>query len=168
MPIWLELVLIFQIKHFLADYPLQRPYMLKKFLPSWDFFPSLSLHCAVHGSITFLILLAYDSTHLWYLAIADFVVHFIMDRLKAGPKYLGRYKPLTPIEFKRHVSLKVFVQGLTIPTSDGPEVLAEWFEKVDKERKQRLFSNTLFWWSLGLDQMVHHVTHYAIIWWMLY
>ncbi len=28
-------------------------------------------------------------------------------------------------------------------------------------------SNDFFWWSVGLDQMVHHCTHYAIIWCLL-
>lgn len=27
----------------------------------------------------------------------------------------------------------------------------------------KLQSNKFFWWSLGLDQMVHHLTHYIII-----
>lgn len=25
-------------------------------------------------------------------------------------------------------------------------------------------SNKLFWWALGFDQMIHHLTHYFIIW----
>jgi len=29
-------------------------------------------------------------------------------------------------------------------------------------------SNSFFWWSVGLDQGVHHLTHYAIIAWILY
>jgi hypothetical protein len=27
-------------------------------------------------------------------------------------------------------------------------------------------SNDRFWWSLGLDQMVHHLTHYAVIYYV--
>jgi hypothetical protein len=28
-------------------------------------------------------------------------------------------------------------------------------------------SKSSFWICLGVDQMVHHLTHYAIIWWLL-
>lgn len=28
---------------------------------------------------------------------------------------------------------------------------------------KRIKSNTYFWWALGLDQMVHHLTHYVFI-----
>jgi hypothetical protein len=27
--------------------------------------------------------------------------------------------------------------------------------------------NKFFWWALGVDQMVHHLTHYAIIWFII-
>lgn len=111
------LLLIFQVKHFLADYPLQTTWMLGKFRPDWSFFWPLTLHCLVHTWFTAVIVTAIDPTK-WWLAIVDFVIHFVMDRIKAGPKYLGRYNV--------------------------------------KEKQ--------FWWSLGLDQSVHHLTHYFIIW----
>lgn len=111
------LLLIFQVKHFLADYPLQTTWMLGKFKPDWSFFWPLTLHCLVHAWFTAVIVTAIDPTK-WWLAVVDFVIHFVMDRIKAGPKYLGRYNV--------------------------------------KEKK--------FWWSLGLDQSVHHLTHYFIIW----
>lgn len=111
------LLLIFQVKHFLADYPLQTTWMLGKFRPDWSFFWPLTLHCLVHAWLTAVIVTAIDPTK-WWLAVVDFVIHFVMDRIKAGPKYLGRYNV--------------------------------------KEKQ--------FWWSLGLDQSVHHLTHYFIIW----
>lgn len=28
---------------------------------------------------------------MWWLGVLDFAVHFIVDRLKSGPRYLGRF-----------------------------------------------------------------------------
>jgi hypothetical protein len=128
--IWL-LLLYFQLKHFVADYPLQVPYMLKKFLPGWDFILPLSAHCGVHAALTLIPVLMLKPS-LWWLALADFAIHFVMDRIKASPKMLGRFKALTAKDF---------------PTASAA--------------MKRY--NTFFWWSLGFDQMVHHLTHYLII-----
>jgi hypothetical protein len=111
------LLLIFQIKHFAADFPLQLHYMLKKVSAEWDFFLPLALHCLVHALLSLCILI-YFKPSLWYLAVMDFVVHFTMDRIKAGPRYLGRFSDI---------------------------------------------SRSSFWIALGFDQMVHHFTHYYII-----
>lgn len=112
-----SLLILFQLKHFLADYPLQGKYMLGKFKDSGWVAP-LSAHCGVHAFFTLCISLALVS---WEYAIAlacfDFVVHFIMDRVKASPRLLGRYAP----------------------------------------------TESKFWYALGFDQMVHHLTHYAIV-----
>jgi hypothetical protein len=27
-------------------------------------------------------------------------------------------------------------------------------------------SNTLFWWALGFDQLIHHLTHYVIVFYL--
>ncbi len=115
------LLIVFQIKHFIADFPLQREYMLKKVSPSWDFVLPLVLHSGVHAVFTLAICLTYRPA-LWWLALMDFVIHFIMDRIKSGPRYLGRYN--------------------------------------DKNRAG-------FWNALGIDQMVHHLTHLWIIWALL-
>jgi hypothetical protein len=116
----MTLFCIFQLKHFLADFPLQGKYMLGKFKPGWDFLGPLSFHCLVHSLLTMAIVTYFTSDVLLArkLAFMDFWIHFFMDRIKAGPKYLGRYKDM-----------------------------------YDKK----------FWWCLGLDQMVHHLTHYFII-----
>jgi hypothetical protein len=112
------LLVIYQLKHFICDYPLQNAYMLGKFKESGWVKPLLA-HTGIHAIATFLIAFAF--TNLFFLSLSlaafDLVVHFIMDRVKASPKMLGR------------------------------------FDIKDKR----------FWWSLGLDQMVHHLTHYAII-----
>lgn len=112
------LLVAFQIKHFLADYIYQNAYMLGKFKEKGWVLPLLS-HVSFHGAFTIAIAAFYVAN--WWivlgLALFDMTIHFIMDRIKASPKMLGR------------------------------------FNTTQKE----------FWWSLGLDQMVHHLTHYAII-----
>lgn len=112
------LLVIFQIKHFIGDFPLQREYMLKKVLPGWEFVVPLATHCLVHAVLTLAIVLPI-SLKFWWLAVVDFVVHFIMDRIKSGPRYLGRF---------------------TDRSAAG------------------------FWNAFGLDQMVHHLTGFYIIW----
>ena len=111
------LLVLYQLKHFLADYPLQTAYMLGKFKEvGWKL--PLSAHCLVHSLMTFAICLIFtDVTFTLMMVALDFSMHFLMDRLKASPNHLGRFK----IEQKE------------------------------------------FWWALGLDQMVHHLTHYFII-----
>ncbi len=114
----LFLVIVFQIKHFAADFPLQNRYMLQKTRSDWSFIPPLALHCAIHAMIT-LMIVSFIDVSLWWLALVDFVVHFTMDRIKAGPRYLGRFKDTSSVGF---------------------------------------------WMSFGIDQMVHHFTHYWITW----
>jgi len=111
------LLILFQIKHFVADYPLQGAYMLGKFKREGWVLP-LAAHCGVHAVFTFAIATAFADVKLAVVAaVIDFVLHFAMDRLKASPDMMGRFKP------------------------DNPK----------------------FWYALGFDQMVHHVTHYLII-----
>lgn len=106
------LLVIFQIKHFVADFPLQFPYMLRKFSPKWDFFVPLSLHCAVHAVLTLVICFVYNPA-LWWLAIVDFVVHFVMDRIKSGPRYLGRFNDFNRSAFWITFGLDQMVHHLT-------------------------------------------------------
>ena len=135
------LLVIFQLKHFLADYPLQRPWMLGKFKPGIGFVLPLAAHCFVHGLLTWCIVgIAYAWRHgeqgyatSISLAVFDFCAHFVMDRVKASPKLMGRWKPLT----------------------------AETYPTATKAARR---SNRLFWDAIGFDQMVHHLTHYVIIW----
>lgn len=112
------LLVVFQLKHYLADFPLQNAYMLGKFKESGWILP-LTAHCVVHSVFT-LIIAAVVTGSVWvtvWVAVIDFVLHFMMDRIKASPNMLGRYKP---------------------------------------DQKE-------FWWTLGVDQMFHHLTHYLII-----
>ncbi len=111
------LLLVFQLKHFLSDYPLQNKYMLNKERADWGFLLPLMSHSLVHASITLVILLVFRA-ELWWIFLFDFSVHFIMDRIKSGPKYWGRYNNV---------------------------------------------KKASFWRCFGIDQMVHHLTHYVVI-----
>ncbi len=144
----LVLLVVFQLKHFLADFPLQKEWMLGKFSEDWRvWILALVAHAGVHAFGTFGISLLFMAQTRGYplaiglslgLALLDFAVHFAMDRIKASPRLLGRFKALSASEFR------IVVQAPDFYWKD-------------------IRSNRLFWWSLGLDQMVHHLTHYAII-----
>jgi hypothetical protein len=106
------LLVIFQLKQFIADFPLQREYMLRKVRPGWDFFLPLAMHSGVHAVFTLIIALAFKP-NLWWLAVVDFIVHFIMDRLKSGPKYLGRFHDLNRSSFWNVLGFDQMVHHLT-------------------------------------------------------
>jgi len=84
------LFVVFQLKQFLADFVFQSAYMLKKTADDLTFVGPLAAHCAVHAGITLAVALVVDPK-MWWLAPLDFVIHFAMDRIKAGPRYLGRF-----------------------------------------------------------------------------
>ena len=92
------LLIAFQIKHYLCDFPLQTKYMLGKFKEK-DWIKPLSAHCRMHTFFTLAIIIIYGfinpSTSTWVLLLApfDFIMHFIMDRIKASPKIWGKYTP---------------------------------------------------------------------------
>jgi len=109
------LLILFQAKHFIADFPLQNAYMLGKMKKHGWVIP-LAAHALVHACLTLLIVLA-TIPSLWWLAIVDFVVHFSIDRIKASPNLLNRWEVTSPC----------------------------------------------FWWVLGADQLLHHLTNYAFI-----
>ena len=167
--IWILLV-VFQLKHFIADYPLQTPYMLGKFKPSGWVLP-LSCHCAVQAGFTYIIALAalwntekgllYATGFAWL----DFAIHFAMDRIKASPECLGRFESLSKEQFKglseaRMLAVSAaahFKELLGMTASYNASVYE--IEKIDKKIK----GNKYFWWALGFDQMVHHLTDILIV-----
>jgi hypothetical protein len=132
------LLVVYQEKHFFADFPLQTPWMLGKFKEKGWVAP-LAAHAGVHAIFTIVIAL-FVVPSLWWLGLVDFGIHFAMDRIKASPRMLGRYKSLCAHDFEHKSNMSA----------------DRW------EGKMR--SNRYFWWSLGLDQKVHHLTHYYIIW----
>lgn len=143
------LLIVYQLKHFLADYPLQGEYMLGKFKDA-DWVKPLAAHAFVHGTLTFFIAwVARGNIGLAVaLAVFDFAVHFVVDRVKASPKLAGRWKPLTGTQYVAMQDAVTGANGALYPVA---------------EAQKRLRDNKLFWWALGLDQMAHHLTHYAII-----
>lgn len=109
--------------------------MIGKFLPDWRFVVPLLAHVGVHAGFTFVIVCCWTYGRVdmaLCLALFDAAIHFFMDRLKAGPKYLGRWKALSG---------------------------KEWPAATDEQKR----GNKLYYFALGFDQMVHALTHYAII-----
>lgn len=159
--IWILLV-IMQFKHFIADYPLQNQYMLGKFKEKGWVRP-LAAHCGIH--FLFTLIVSFVALYPGYryikgesqlssliiisilFGLLDFTIHFVMDRIKASPKMLGRFQALSKNEMINEV----------LPVINNPE------HPNQNEVKQRATSNVLFWWSLGLDQMVHHLTDILIV-----
>lgn len=91
--LFLILNVIYQVKHFIADFVLQNVWMLQKGKAGWDFLLPLSIHCGVHAGFTLAIVLVVNPS-LWWLTFLDFGIHFVMDRFKAGPRYLGRFSDI--------------------------------------------------------------------------
>lgn len=151
----LKLLLAFQAKHLLADYFWQNEYMLQKFKPDWGFFLPLCAHAGIHALCTFTILYMFIPVGVSFilsLTVFDFIVHFFMDRIKAGPKYLGRYKPLTSDEYRYYKNIQSQL--------NSPD---DFLHSQAKIAPKLIRGNTYFWRALGLDQAVHHITHYAVI-----
>ena len=69
------LLISFQIKHWLCDYPLQTTYMLAIIA---------FIYLKVTGGNTGLVFI---------VMVLDFVIHFTVDRIKAHPDLGGRFKP---------------------------------------------------------------------------
>src|SRR5271170_5829243 len=101
--IW-TLLIIYQIKHFLCDYPFQGKYMLGKFKPFPAFILPLLAHSFVHGLATFGIALYFRPALAIPLGLLDMLVDFTVDRIKASPKLLGRFKALSANEMKNILS----------------------------------------------------------------
>lgn len=74
-------MIIFAIKHVIADFVLQTSWMAtgKDAKTGWAL--PLLVHCAVHGVLATAILLVL-APRFWFLGVADFIVHLIIDRAK--------------------------------------------------------------------------------------
>ena len=87
----LILLIAFQIKHLIADYYLQFPYMYENKGQKTGWFYPLMEHAGMHMAGTMIILIAYsvykDSQAIFItsmmLSLFDFITHFITDRWKA-------------------------------------------------------------------------------------
>ena len=90
------LLVLFQLKHFICDYPLQTQYMLGK-MQATGWIQPLAAHAAVHSLATYIITMYFVGPFTAILfALADFIVHFTVDRIKASPKLGGRWNPTQP------------------------------------------------------------------------
>jgi hypothetical protein len=106
------LVAVFQVKHFVADFLLQTRYQLGKFKADWGFFLPLLSHAGTQAAFTLAICLIVCPT-LWWLALVDLVAHFVMDRVKAGPKYLGRFNDSKKAAYWIVIGFDQMFHGLT-------------------------------------------------------
>ena len=78
------LLVLFQIKHFICDYPLQTQYMLQKANKD-NWIKPLLAHSAVHSIGTFIVVSFFNIKLAFVLAFLDLILHFIVDRIKASP-----------------------------------------------------------------------------------
>lgn len=141
---------IFQVKHLAADYFWQTDWMLNKFKGGIGWILPLMSHCFVHAALTGVLAVVFFGPSKAYVAIIDFVLHFAMDRIKASPNMLGRFKPLYGADW---LACK--------------ENLKHSLAEPKAASQKKLDSNKWFWRSLGIDQFVHHITHYYILYLML-
>ena len=83
------LLIAFQVKHLVADYYLQLPFMYEGKGKSTNWTLPLTSHVMIHATITFTIAIIFVSIQgfsIWLPFIAfslDFTTHFIIDRWKA-------------------------------------------------------------------------------------
>lgn len=151
------LLVVFQLKHFIVDYPMQTEYHLGKFRDDWKFFWPLFNHCLNHALATWAICMWMGhKNYLVYTLLGLFngTIHFFMDRIKAGKKYMGRWKPLTKDEW---IQTKKDSQYFNLENS----------MPLIEQAEKKLNSNKYFWWSIGFDQMVHHLTDIACIYFIV-
>ena len=90
------LLVLFQLKHFICDYPLQTQYMLGK-MQATGWIQPLAAHAAVHSLATYIITMYFVGPFTAIIfALADFIIHFTVDRIKASPKLGGKFNPTQP------------------------------------------------------------------------
>lgn len=86
--------------------------MLKKVSPGWDFFLPLLSHSLVHGVFSLAIILFVRPSY-WWLSLIDLIVHFLMDRIKAGPRYLGRFNDKNRSSYWNSLGFDQMIHHLT-------------------------------------------------------
>lgn len=77
----LILFILFHLKHFLCDFPLQTTYMLGKGKQGLQWILPLGTHCLVHVAFSMAIIVIFKPEYLW-LSWAEFCAHFLIDRIK--------------------------------------------------------------------------------------
>lgn len=157
-----SLMVVFKLKHFVADYLLQGTYMLGKFKPGLDFILPLSAHCGVQALFTFIIASLVQPHLALFCGVLDFTIHFTMDRIKASPNMMGRWKNFSGNEYG------FIARGFEPVTAGEIGVSGIHVKSLTEARKKKLFrDNKLFWWALGFDQMIHGLTDILIMYILL-
>lgn len=160
------LLIVYQLKHFICDYLLQGKYMLGKFKNYPEYVLPLLAHVSVHGLATLAIVICYKPLLAPWLALFDMAIHFAMDRIKVSPKALGRFRYLTAPSYVMYERMS---RGLSAdPENPMPHMEPRDMEIYKGNAVAVLRSNTFFWWALGFDQMVHHLTDLAIVYMVLH
>ncbi len=107
-------MLLLTVKHVIADFFLQNSWIALGKDSKTGWLLPLTVHCLIHAVVAALVILPL-APKFWLLVVADFVVHFIIDRAK----------------------------GFCVSTFEiGPD--HRWF-----------------WWLIGIDQALHHLTDFA-------
>lgn len=87
------LMTLFQLKHYACDFPLQTVYMLGKGKKGTEWILPLVAHAGMHTLFTLAIILVYNPSCAW-VALVDFALHFVIDRIKATYKLKeGAWEP---------------------------------------------------------------------------
>ncbi len=85
---------LFSVKHFLADFVLQNAWMSRGKNAETDWIAPLAAHTGIHALLTALIFMATVPSLAVLAALADWIVHAVIDRLKA---ILGRRISSDPV-----------------------------------------------------------------------
>jgi hypothetical protein len=90
VPLWsfCGLLLVFAFKHFIADFVMQTNWIARGKERSEGWFAPLAVHVCCHAVLTLAIALAV-APRLWWLALVDLVVHWVIDRAKTLTGYHG-------------------------------------------------------------------------------
>ena len=88
-PIWAmaALTVLFTVKHYAADFVLQTSWIAHGKDARIGWVAPLATHVAIHGALALAIALAVQP-RLWWLALVDMAVHFVVDR---GKTLIGRW-----------------------------------------------------------------------------
>lgn len=113
LPYFITLLVLLQIKHFLADFPFQTEYMLRKTAKDNWLFPLLS-HAFAHGLGTAIVLTlilkpGMSIGSIYLLGLLDLLCHFFIDLWKAR---FARY-PISDKRFWIALGFDQFLHQLT-------------------------------------------------------
>jgi Protein of unknown function (DUF3307) len=74
-------MLLLTVKHVIADFFLQNTWMARGKDGKVGWLLPLTVHCLIHGAVAALVIVPL-APKFWFVVVADFVVHFIIDRAK--------------------------------------------------------------------------------------